>query len=91
MVTTNKYNAIANLHNLQISTAHVKPSQSAFTSRFPVTDLKNGDSSTSVLTSLLSGERPTAALLLHLTNSHAGGQLTTPTLLFTDWLATDYF
>jgi hypothetical protein len=29
-----------------------KPSRSAFTSRFPVTDLNNGDSSASALTSL---------------------------------------
>jgi hypothetical protein len=37
------YKATANLHTLQITTAHVKPSEPAFTSRFPVTHLNNGD------------------------------------------------
>jgi hypothetical protein len=64
IVTTSNYNAIDNLHNLQITIAHAKPSQSAFTSRFPVTDLNNGDFSASVLTSLLTGEYPTTELLL---------------------------
>jgi hypothetical protein len=53
------YGAIAILHTLQITAARTKP-QSAFTSLFPVTDLKNGDSSGSVLTSLLSSKYPTA-------------------------------
>jgi hypothetical protein len=76
IVTTRNYNATANLHTLQITTAHAKPSQSACTSRFPVTDLNNGDSSVSALMSLLSGKYPTAALLLQLTTSQAGGHLT---------------
>jgi hypothetical protein len=75
IITTN-YDAIAVLHILQITTAQAKPSQSAFTSRFLVTDLNNGDSSASVLMSLLSGEYPTTTLLLQLTNSQADGHLT---------------
>jgi hypothetical protein len=39
VITTNDYNNIANFHTLQITTAHAKSFQSAFTSRFPVTDL----------------------------------------------------
>jgi hypothetical protein len=62
-VTGSNYNAVANLHTLQITTAHAKPSQSGFASRFPVTNLSSGDSSASVLTSLLSGEYPTTELL----------------------------
>jgi hypothetical protein len=62
--TASTYNAIADLHALQITTAHAKSSQSAFTSCFQVTDLNNGDSSASVLMSLLSGEYPTTALHL---------------------------
>jgi hypothetical protein len=46
VVTTNNYNTIANFHTLQITAAHAKSFQCAFTSRFPVTDLNNGDSST---------------------------------------------
>jgi hypothetical protein len=53
--STNNYSAIADLHTLQITRAHAKFSQSAFTSRFLVTDLINGDSSASVFTSLLDG------------------------------------
>jgi hypothetical protein len=56
LVTTSNYNAIANLHTLQITRTHAKPSQSAFTTLFVVTDFKNGYSSPSVLMSLLSGE-----------------------------------
>jgi hypothetical protein len=41
------------------SLEHKMSSQPAFTSRFLVMDLNNGDSSASVLTSLLSGEYPT--------------------------------
>jgi hypothetical protein len=75
--TTSNYNIIANLHTLQITVAQAKPSQSAFTSRFLVTDLSNsGDSSASVLMLLLSGKYPITALLLQLTNSEAGGRLT---------------
>jgi hypothetical protein len=44
-VTTNNYNTIANFHILPIITAHAKSFQSAFTIRFPVTDLNNSDSS----------------------------------------------
>jgi hypothetical protein len=47
------YSIIANLHTLQITRAHAKSSQSAFTSRFLITDLNNGDSSASVLKPLL--------------------------------------
>jgi hypothetical protein len=43
IVTTSNCNIIVNLHTLQITTAHAKPSHSASNSRFPVTDLKNGD------------------------------------------------
>jgi hypothetical protein len=53
--TTSTYNAIADLHPLQITIAHAKSSQSAFTSRFLVTDLNDRDSSASVLTSLTAG------------------------------------
>jgi hypothetical protein len=60
--TTSNYSAIANLDTLQITTARAKSSQSAFTSRFLVTDLNSGDSSASVLTSLVSGEYPTTEL-----------------------------
>jgi hypothetical protein len=44
LLTTSNYNTITNLHTSQITTAHAKPSQSASTSHFPVTDLNNGDS-----------------------------------------------
>jgi hypothetical protein len=66
LVTASNYSAIANLHTLQITRAHAKPSQSAFTSCFLVTDLNNGDSSASVLMSLLSGKYPTTNYLLQL-------------------------
>jgi hypothetical protein len=46
LVTTLNYSAIANFQSLQITTAHTKSFQSAFTSRFPITDLNNGHSST---------------------------------------------
>jgi hypothetical protein len=55
IVTTGNYGIIAKLHNLQITKAHAKSSQSAFTSRFLVTYLNNGDSSAFVLTSLPAG------------------------------------
>jgi uncharacterized PurR-regulated membrane protein YhhQ (DUF165 family) len=58
LVTTISYSAIVNTHTLQITRAHVKSSQFAFTSRFLVTDLNNEDYSASVLTSLMSGEYP---------------------------------
>jgi hypothetical protein len=45
VVNTNNYNPIANLHTLQFTTLHAV-FQSAFTSRFPVTELNNGDSTT---------------------------------------------
>jgi hypothetical protein len=66
ILTTSNYNTIANLHALQIATAHAKPSQSASTSRFSVTDHNNGDTSASVLTSLLSGEYLTNELNFNL-------------------------
>jgi hypothetical protein len=50
--TVRNYRAIAELHALKIIRAHAKSSRSAFTSRFLVTDLNNGDSSAYVLTSL---------------------------------------
>jgi hypothetical protein len=55
---------LADLRTLQITstTAHAKSSQSAFSSRYPVTDLNDGDSSASVLTPLLSGEYSTTEL-----------------------------
>jgi hypothetical protein len=54
LVTTCNYNTMTDLHTLQITVTatHAKPSQSAFSSRFPVMDLNNGDSSASVLMSL---------------------------------------
>jgi hypothetical protein len=52
--TTSTYNAIANLNTSQITRAHAKSSQSAFTSRFLAMVLNNGDSSASVLMSLSS-------------------------------------
>jgi hypothetical protein len=62
IVTTSNYISIANLHTWQTTTAHAKSSQSAVTSRFPVTDLNNGDFSASVLTSL-----PTGIVRIYLT------------------------
>jgi hypothetical protein len=53
--TTSTFVAIADLHILQITRAHAKSSQSAFTSHFLVKDLKNGDSSASVVTPLPTG------------------------------------
>jgi hypothetical protein len=50
------------ISTLYKSLAHAKSPQSAFTRRFPATDFSNGDSSASVLTSLLSGEYPTTEL-----------------------------
>jgi hypothetical protein len=52
LVTTSNYSAIANSHALQFIRACTKSSQSAFTSRFLVTD---GDSSASLLTPLPTG------------------------------------
>jgi hypothetical protein len=49
IAATRNVNAIANIRNLQITTAQAKLSQSAFTSPFPVTDINNGDSSASLL------------------------------------------
>jgi hypothetical protein len=43
-VTASNCNTAANFHTLQITTAHTKPSQSAFTSHFPATVLTNEDS-----------------------------------------------
>jgi hypothetical protein len=84
--TTSNYNTVANLHTLQITTAHPKPSQSDFTSRFPVTDLNNGDSSACVLTSLLFGEYPTTLIACCLTPRLAAISRQPPSFLFTDWL-----
>jgi hypothetical protein len=63
-IVTSNYNIIANLHTIQNTTAFAKTSQSAFTSRFPVTDLNSGDFSASVLTSLLSGEYPKTEIFI---------------------------
>jgi archaellum component FlaF (FlaF/FlaG flagellin family) len=57
--TTSDYRAIADLRTLEITRAHTKSSQSSSTSHFLVTASNNGDSSVSVLMSLLSGEYPT--------------------------------
>jgi hypothetical protein len=69
-VTASNYNATADLHTSQITTTH------AFTSCLPVMDLNNGDSSASVLMSLLSSKYPTTALLFQLATSQAGAHLT---------------
>jgi hypothetical protein len=61
LLTPHDY-TVADLNTLQITTAYAKPSQSAFISHFAETDLNDEDSSASVLTSLLSGEHPTAKL-----------------------------
>jgi hypothetical protein len=53
LVTTADYRTIADLHTLQTTTVDNKSFQSAFTSRFPVTDLNNGDSSTAPTNSSL--------------------------------------
>jgi hypothetical protein len=53
--TTNNYSAIADLHTSQFTRAHAMSSQSAFSSRFLVTDLNNGDSSPSIVTPLSPG------------------------------------
>jgi hypothetical protein len=45
LVTTLNYSAIANRHTLQITAAYTNSFKSTVTSRFPVTDLNNGDSS----------------------------------------------
>jgi hypothetical protein len=66
LVTTSNYNTIANPYILQITRAHTKSSQFAFTSRFLVMNLNNGHSSASALTSLLSGEYPANELTLWL-------------------------
>jgi hypothetical protein len=50
---------IDNLNAVQITRVEAKSSRSAFASRFQVTDPNNGDSSASVLTSLLCGEYAT--------------------------------
>jgi hypothetical protein len=55
--TASNYNAVANLHTLQITTAHAKPFPTCcvFTSRSLVTASNNGDSSASALKSSLNG------------------------------------
>jgi hypothetical protein len=64
LVTTFNYSAITCIHTLQITRAHAKSSQFAVTSRFLVTNLNNGDSSASMLTSLPAGYCSTTELLL---------------------------
>jgi hypothetical protein len=58
VIITSNCNIIAKLHILHITTAHATPTQSAFTSRFPVTHLNNGDTSTSVLSRYCSANIP---------------------------------
>jgi hypothetical protein len=41
IVTTSNYNAIANSHTQQFTTAHIKSSQFVFTSRFLATNPNN--------------------------------------------------
>jgi hypothetical protein len=63
VVTTNKYNIVADLHTLQITTAQSKslPACSVFSKRFLVTASNHGYSSASVLKSSLNGgSLPTA-------------------------------
>jgi hypothetical protein len=55
LVSASSYSVIADLHASQITTAHAKSSQYAFTSCFLVMDLNNGDSSASVVTLLPAG------------------------------------
>jgi hypothetical protein len=55
VVTISNDYAIANFHTIQVTRTRAESSQSAFTSRFLVTDLNNVDSSASVLTSLPAG------------------------------------
>jgi hypothetical protein len=54
--------ALSLISTLYKSLAHAKSSQAAFTRRFLAANFNNGDSSASVLTSLLSGEYPTTEL-----------------------------
>jgi hypothetical protein len=49
--TTSTYDTVADLHTLQITRAHAKSSQSAFTTRFLVMDPNNADTSASMLAS----------------------------------------
>jgi hypothetical protein len=84
--TTSTCNAIADLHTSQITRVHAKSSQSAFTSRFLVTDLNNGDSSDSLVTLLPSN---TSQLVIPLNYSamfsqpplQKSAQLIAPTVL----------
>jgi hypothetical protein len=48
-------NTTADVHTLQITRAHAKSSQSAFTSHFLVMELNNGNSSASVVMLLPAG------------------------------------
>jgi hypothetical protein len=48
VIATSNYKTIANFRTLQITTAHDKSFPSSVTSRFPVTELNDGDSSASV-------------------------------------------
>jgi hypothetical protein len=54
--------ALSLISTLYRSVAHAKSPQFVFTRRFLATDFNNGDSSSSVLTLLLSGEYPTTEL-----------------------------
>jgi hypothetical protein len=88
LVITLNYSAIANFHNLQITSAHANsfPACSVFTRRFLITVSNNGYSSASVLKSSLNvGSLPTACLPYNwlAANSHQP-----PGILFTDYQLT---
>jgi hypothetical protein len=65
--TTSNYSATANLHTLQITTAHAKsfPACCVFTSRSLVTASNSGDSSASALKCSLNGGSPPTDNFLH--------------------------
>jgi hypothetical protein len=66
--TVSNFSSIANLHNLQITTAHAKlsPAYCVFTSRSLVSVSNSGDFSAFALKSSVDGGSfPTVSLLLH--------------------------
>jgi hypothetical protein len=73
--TTSTYSVIADLHTSQITRAHARSSQSAFTSRFLVMDLNSGGSSAAVVKPLPAGEHCTTELIaptvVAMTSRHA--------------------
>jgi hypothetical protein len=84
-VITNNYNAIANLHTLQITAANTKSSRACnvFTRRFLVTDFNTGYSCDSGLKSCLNGGCLPTASVLQLTPRLAAISHQLPNLLFT--------